>query len=144
VKNVLLSSELWGCVVRYKFISVSEEPDAFIFRISLRMEAVPPKFWWSFIRINDLTHRWQNSAQRPPFKMSNFGTYFIGRNMTQQVSRQAFTRKGMVHSKAIPCGICGWQCGTWGRFFWGYVTFSSVSIIPPGLHIQISFIYNRR
>jgi len=44
VKNILLSSELWGCVVRYKFISVSEETD-FIFRFSLRMEAVPPKFW---------------------------------------------------------------------------------------------------
>jgi hypothetical protein len=55
--------------------------------------------------------------------------------MAQAVSCRPLSAEAQAQSKAIPCGICGGQCGT-GTGFCQCTSVSPVSIIPPTLHIH--------
>jgi hypothetical protein len=61
-----------------------------------------------------------------------------GRTMAQAVSRRPPTAEARVHVRVNPCGICVEQSGT-GTGFSSSSSVFLVSIIPPGLHIYISF-----
>jgi hypothetical protein len=58
--------------------------------------------------------------------------------MAQAVSRRPPTAEARVHVRVIPCGILLNKVAL-GQGFLRVLRFSPVSIIPPGLHIDISF-----